>query len=172
MKKTIEIIGKNNIDAINGNKKKATRTNSKTLNIDENLFNHTKQREIINNIYLNNLCELNNEVMREIKCKLDGYKQQDLKKDIFNKEKFITYEIILEKLVESKLICKYCNCNLNIIYNLVRQKDQWTLDRIDNGIGHNSCNVVISCLECNLKRRNTNYNSFLFTKKLKIKKNE
>ena len=29
----------------------------------------------------------------------------------------------------------------------------WTLDRIDNNIGHNRDNVVISCLACNLQKR-------------------
>ena len=170
MKKCIEIKGKHNIDAINGNKKKATRSNSKTLNINKNLLEPDKQVQLINSLYLNNTCELSKEINSEIKCKLDGYKQQDIKKDKFNLENFITYDNILEKLVESKLKCKYCNCDLKIIYNLVRQKDQWTLDRIDNDMGHNYKNVVISCLDCNLKRRNINYNSFLFTKKLKIKK--
>ena len=28
---------------------------------------------------------------------------------------------------------------------------QWTLDRIDNNIGHSKENVVICCLKCNLK---------------------
>ena len=48
--------------------------------------------------------------------------------------------------------------------------EQWSLDRIDNDIGHYKENVVISCLECNLKRRKTNADAFLFTKQLRIKK--
>ena len=52
----------------------------------------------------------------------------------------------------------------------MRDKHQWTLDRIDNSIGHNKENVVISCLECNLKRRTTEIDRFTFTKQLKITK--
>jgi hypothetical protein len=45
---------------------------------------------------------------------------------------------------------------------------QWTLDRIDNDIGHNKNNLVIACLECNLKRKRTNKDKFMFTKNMKI----
>ena len=59
-----------------------------------------------------------------------------------------------------------------LIYENVRQMNQWTLDRIDNNFGHNKNNLVISCLECNLKRRNIDKDKFLFTKRLNIKKEE
>ena len=75
-------------------------------------------------------------------------------------------------MVESKMKCFYCRCNMYLIYENVRQMNQWTLDRIDNHIGHNKNNLVISCLECNLKRRNTDKDKFLFTKRLNIKKEE
>ena len=45
---------------------------------------------------------------------------------------------------------------------------QWTLDRIDNELGHNIGNLVISCLKCNLKRRRINKNSFMMTKNMTI----
>ena len=59
---------------------------------------------------------------------------------------------------------------VELIYKEVRAKKQWTLDRIDNDIGHNNGNVIISCLECNLKRRRTNMDKFKFTKQLRIVK--
>ena len=49
---------------------------------------------------------------------------------------------------------------------------QWSLDRIDNNIGHNVGNLVIACLECNLKRRRRTDEKFLFTKQLNIVKRE
>lgn len=45
---------------------------------------------------------------------------------------------------------------------------QWSLDRIDNDIGHDFGNLVISCLKCNLKRRRINKNSFMFTRNMII----
>ena len=68
--------------------------------------------------------------------------------------------------------CFYCCCEVYLIYETVRQMNQWTLDRIDNSFGHNKNNLVISCLECNLKRRNIDKDKFLFTKRLNIKKEE
>ena len=53
-----------------------------------------------------------------------------------------------------------------------RDPKQWTLDRIDNTMGHNTNNVLISCLACNLKRRNRTVEKFLFTKQLTIIKAE
>ena len=89
---------------------------------------------------------------------------------MYVKEKFITFDKLVQKLVESKLTCLYCRHPCYLIYDKVRQMNQWTLDRIDNNCGHNNNNVVISCLKCNLERRNTNKDKFLFTKQLKIKK--
>ena len=57
-----------------------------------------------------------------------------------------------------------------LFYKESKQDNQWTLDRIDNSMGHNTNNVVISCLECNLKRRNTDLDKFKYTKQLHIKK--
>ena len=59
-----------------------------------------------------------------------------------------------------------------ILYEFVRENSQWSLDRIDNDIGHNNDNVLISCLECNLKRRKQNKDKFLYTKNLKIIKSD
>ena len=66
--------------------------------------------------------------------------------------------------------CHYCACETYLLYEFVREMKQWSLDRINNDIGHNKNNLVISCLECNLKRRRTNKDAFFFTKNLKIVK--
>ena len=59
---------------------------------------------------------------------------------------------------------------MQILYKDVREKLQWTLDRIDNDVGHNSDNVLIACLHCNLGRRKIDADDYLFTKQLKIEK--
>jgi hypothetical protein len=64
--------------------------------------------------------------------------------------------------------CHYCACETYLLYEFVREMKQWSLDRINNDIGHNKGNLVIACLECNLKRRRTNKDAFFMTKNLTI----
>lgn len=107
-------------------------------------------------------------VKHEIEKKLHGYKQQDVEKNRFLSQKFIDYQTVIYELYSSKLQCYYCSTTVFLLYEHVREKIQWTLDRIDNEIGHNQGNVLISCLSCNLKRRKTNKDSFFFTKNLNL----
>ena len=106
--------------------------------------------------------------VKEIKQKISNYKQQDVLKKIFNPLQFVSLDYIIQCLYECKMKCYYCSCEVYILYENVRENKQWTLDRIDNNQGHNCDNIVISCLECNLKRKNKNKNAFLFTKQLQI----
>jgi hypothetical protein len=103
-----------------------------------------------------------------IKSKLSSYKQQDILKKKLNEEQFVSYEDVIRLLNKCNLTCYYCNEELYILYEIVREMKQWSLDRIDNDIGHNNGNLVVACLECNLKRRRTNKDAFLFTKNLVV----
>ena len=87
-----------------------------------------------------------------------------------DKSLFITFDQIVEKLVISKLKCYYCKCKMLLCYQEKREGKQWTLDRIDNSIGHFTDNVVCSCLDCNLKKRTRDSEKFRFSKQMKIKK--
>ena len=143
--------------------------------IKEDEITYIQQVKLINQIYIesdntNKKNEISDVIVRELDRKLSGYKQQDIKKEIYDEHIFITYDDIVEMLVASKLKCHYCRSNMNIIYKLVRDDKQWTLDRIDNSKGHNKDNILIACLECNLNRRNQNKNAFLFTKNMVIKR--
>lgn len=148
------------------------------LNLPSNIFEWEQQCHIINEIYEN---LKNNDgvvsdpdiikiIKSQISSKLSGYKSQDVIKKVFDKEQIITFEQTVEKLKISNLKCHYCNENVYLLYKFVREMSQWSLDRINNDIGHTSENVIISCLECNLKKRTKNSDSFLFTKQLKINK--
>ena len=53
-----------------------------------------------------------------------------------------------------------------ILFDKVRDNDQWTLDRLNNLDEHSSENTIISCLKCNLQRRRKNSEKFKFTKQL------
>jgi hypothetical protein len=106
-----------------------------------------------------------------IKNKLCSYKHQDILKKKLNEDDFVSFEETIELLQKCNMTCCYCSDKMYILYERVREKKQWSLDRINNDIGHNSGNLVISCLECNLKRRRTNKDAFMFTKNMVIIKN-
>jgi hypothetical protein len=104
---------------------------------------------------------------KEIKNKIKSYKSQDLKKNQYNPNQFLTEEVVIKNMINSNLRCIYCNNELLILYNKVRYKFQWTIDRIDNEEGHNNNNICISCLECNLNRRRRDYDKYLLSKQIK-----
>ena len=99
--------------------------------------------------------------------KLSGYRQQDRRFDIFSAHHFVTAATV-EKLLEG-MKCRYCAEDMLLKYP-ARHPKQWTLDRVDNSMGHNTGNVVPCCLACNLQRRNRSAAKFLFTKQLRLVK--
>lgn len=139
-------------------------------NFNDKEYDHSTQVKVVNKMFVGEKETLENDFWREINKKITSYKTQDVNKKKYDQNLFIKKEEVLEKLVTSKLTCYYCLAPVYIIYKHVRQNDQWTLERLDNSIGHHNENVVISCLKCNLKRRTSNHNYFKFTKQLKINK--
>ena len=107
-------------------------------------------------------------LIRQLDKKIAGYKQQDNEKKLFNESKFISLEDVMKQLVTTEMKCIYCRCHMSVLYENVREPSQWTVDRIDNELGHNTDNYVLACLKCNIERRRTGKDKFLFTKQLKI----
>ena len=107
-------------------------------------------------------------IVSHIKAKISSYKQQDILKSKLNDNEFVSLNDVIELLFESQMKCHYCSCETYLLYEVVRENKQWSLDRINNEIGHNRNNLLIACLECNLKRRRTNKDAFFFTKNLQI----
>ncbi len=132
------------------------------------------QLESISELYLKGELstnqKTNNDIIDVLKKKYSSYKSQDKQSHKYDSEQHITYEQMIEKLYNSKLKCYYCNCDLSILYNKKRLKTQWTLERLDNNLGHYTSNTCISCLECNLKRRTDNYEYFKQSKQTTIVK--
>lgn len=138
-------------------------------NLPEYLYTHKKQMDIIKSLFMQFKIDYTDIFDREIKKKINGYKNQDKKKNKLD-DNLIKMDDVIEKLLLSKLKCYYCNQDIFIIYKQHRENEQWTLDRIDNNIGHTSENTVISCLKCNIQRRTTDFDKFIFTKNIIIKK--
>jgi len=107
-------------------------------------------------------------LINHIKTKIQGYKHQDVLKKKYNETEFINLSYVIELLIESGLKCHYCACESYLLYEIVRETKQWSLDRINNNLGHNKGNLVMACLECNLKRRRINKDAFFMTRNLKI----
>lgn len=149
---------------------KEPKLQKQTNTLDESCYDEQKQHNMLCQLYLNDEFDEKNVLLQAITKKLQGYKQQDSKHMIYSKHHFIPIDTTVQRLVESKLKCLYCEQKLMLFYKECKQDNQWTLDRIDNSMGHNTNNVVISCLECNLKRRNTDLDKFKYTKQLHIKK--
>jgi hypothetical protein len=126
---------------------------------------------ILKNYYIPNQERNNIDYMISLlNKKTTSYKQQDINKQKFDPESFITLDEVIDKLLSSNLECYYCREKTKIFYTHSRQPNQWTLERIDNSIGHTCSNTVIACLSCNLQRRDKNSNHFKFAKQLVIKK--
>ena len=111
-------------------------------------------------------------VLQQINKKIAGYRAQDIGKGLFLKDKIIDLSGVLQRLMSCNLECFYCHKHTMLLYENVREPLQWTLERIDNKYGHNSDNVEIACLNCNLRRRTMYFERFLFTKNLTIVKTE
>jgi hypothetical protein len=152
--------------------KKQERKNVKKWDNKDYLLNTDNHIQIVNQLYLEQSFTGSVCAKHEIIRKLNSYKQQDIKKNKYSSD-FIQESELLEKLVISKLKCYYCKKKVILLYENSREPIQWTLDRLNNDMGHTNDNVVICCLKCNLERRCLNDDKFLFTKQMRlIKLNE
>ena len=168
--KSVKIIGKRNVDSFKPKKERKRKIIDKLG--EKNTLIKENQHKLVKKLCANEDFSGNIFVKKELERKIKSYRAQDIKKDKLNEEKLIKIDECIDKLVLSKMKCYYCNENMLLVYENVREPKQWTLDRIDNNKGHITENVVISCLDCNLKRRTMDDRKFKFSKQMKIiKKN-
>ena len=165
-KKIMIISGKHNKYMINKSIKKQLEIKKRKvaddLDLEPELYTPHFQLEKIK--------EDNYIIKQQIITKLSSYKQQDNLKKRYNQEVFVSYEDVKLLLIESCMHCYYCNEDMYVLYEKCRDMQQWSLDRINNTIGHNIGNLVVSCLKCNLQRKNRDSNKFLETKTMIIKR--
>ena len=161
-------------------KEKRKVTNRKQWDFCENELTNEKQLEYITNMYnqVNEIVEtqeideriqhIQNVIQNQIKTKIHGYHQQDIKKNLYDKDHFITFNRVIELLYTCKNTCYYCREPVLILYEYVRDDKQWSVERRDNSYGHNCDNIEIACLRCNVCRKTMNEERYLFTKQLNI----
>ena len=168
--KSIKIIGKRNVDSFKPKKERKRKILTKV--VEKNELLKANQHELVKKICTDEDFSGNVFVKKELERKIKSYKMQDVKKNKLDEENLIKLDECIDKLVLSKMKCYYCMEDMLLVYENVREPKQWTLDRINNSIGHINENVVISCLDCNLKRRTMSDKKFKFSKQMKIiKKN-
>jgi hypothetical protein len=151
------------------------RVQSEKWSFSDEYFEYSNQIKMIKEILNNNLIffdDVSKIAIQEINKKIYGYKQQDSLKKRYNEDKFLTFESIINKMIECELKCRYCKNEMNVLYDISREMKQWSIDRIDNDLGHNIDNYHLACLDCNLKRRRRTDEKFLFTKQLNIVKKD
>lgn len=138
-------------------------------------FEYFKQIQMIKDIS-NNELNFTNDVskiaIQEINKKMYSYKQQDILKKRYDETNFLTFESVINKMIECELKCRYCTKEMNVLYDISEKMTQWSVDRINNDLGHNIGNYHLACLDCNLKRRRRTDEKFLFTKQLNIIKQD
>jgi 5-methylcytosine-specific restriction endonuclease McrA len=180
--KSIEITGKRTLDKLHKIKTPPRRRITEKWQLDDTYFVHERQIQLINQLYLEEDIYIkyttdnnNNEdikvktiMKREITSKINGYKHQDIQKGILDELNIISLEQTIERLMESKIQCCYCKEHCLLLYKESLSKKQWTLDRIVNNKGHNYDNVVICCLECNVKRGDMDSERFKRGKEIKF----
>jgi hypothetical protein len=151
------------------------RVQSKKWTFSDENFEYLKQIQMIIDISNNNLTymdEVSKIAIQEINKKIYGYKQQDMIKKRYDEINFLSFESVINKMIDCELKCRYCKSGMNVLYDISREMKQWSVDRINNDLGHNIENYHLACLECNLKRRRRTDEKFLFTKQLNIVKQD
>lgn len=163
--KKFTITGKHNIDLLTKNKSDRVKLNCLDYELE-----HELALSILFELNQNLDEELNKEVIKELEKKIKSYKNQDIKNSLSNDKTLIHLLDLKNKLLSSFLRCYYCENKVKLLYRMVRDPLQWTLDRIDNSQNHSNDNTVISCLKCNLMRKDINQKDFLFSRNLNIVK--
>ena len=154
------------------------------LNIEDSFFAMDKQKELL--LKIHNKAEINKEITflnieeeriynvmtKQLEAKIASYRQQDKLKEMLDDTNAIQVNSVVKHILQCDVKCFYCHIVMRILYKQSRDPTQWTIDRIDNDLGHTADNYVLACLGCNLKRRRQSLDKFNYTKNLTILKCE
>lgn len=152
----------------------------KSIKLDDNTIKKNKHIEETDNVnthkdwiiklFNKEIFDEQKTILYELKQKFNSYKYQDKHKHKFDNIQHITFDQLIHKLYNSNLKCYYCNIDLFLFHSKKRIHNQWSLERLNNNLGHYDTNTCIACLKCNLQRRTDNYEYFKQGKSLIIEK--
>ena len=81
-----------------------------------------------------------------IERRIAQYKEQDNNKDRYEKVNYITVNYVRNMIKVVNFKCPEEDCDVEFTNT---GSSTWSVDRIDNNLGHNKGNVKIMCLRCN-----------------------
>jgi len=145
-------------------KEKTIRKKMEEWKFDAKYLEREQQLEVIT--CLGTIGSIGEELRRQVCAKISGYKCQDVKKGLYDESKFVRFDDVIALMTSRKMSCFYCKKQSLLFYEYSRDSAQWTLERIDNKHGHNTDNVEIACLNCNLRRRTMYHERYVFTKQM------
>lgn len=85
------------------------------------------------------------QLLEQIRTKLVSHKSYDKQHDMYEDKHFVTEEWVIEELERTHWICPEQGCEI-VQHSGNRQ---WSIDRIDNDLGHTIHNCRIICVSCN-----------------------
>jgi len=162
---------------------KPQRVTIQKLKMEDSFFELDKQKELL--LKIHNKAEHQQEIVfsgkeeeriynimiKQLEAKISSYRQQDKLKEIDPDETTaINVRSVVKHILQCDVKCFYCHVRMMILYKQSRDPAQWTIDRIDNNLGHTVDNYVVACLACNLKRRRQDLDKFNYTKNLTVLK--
>ena len=126
--------------------------------------------DLLSRIQRSDLDEDTHACLRDLRKKHSSYKSQDKQHHKFDDQQHITLEQLIDKLVDCQLLCYYCQKPVSLVYHQRKDPRQWTLERLNNNLGHYTENTCIACLQCNLGRRTDNHEYYKKGKTMILKK--
>ena len=102
---------------------------------------------------------------QRLKKKVSSYNSQDKRKGRYSALNTLTEGDMLEIINTVGVDCYWCDRKTVLNPENKYSKNQLTLDRINNDIGHTVDNCIISCFECNMERGDMSFDEFSEVKK-------
>lgn len=126
--------------------------------LSEKILFSFRFREFNNEFVHQQIPETKYELLTNWRDKFKGYIEQDRESERYNKDLFVNYMELNGLMNKQSCKCLYCWETLN--------NNTWSLDRIDNDYGHNVDNCVLSCIKCNVQRKDEYFKVFYRKKAL------